>query len=204
MNYGFIPTPDYDSVNILTYSREKQGMIPPSYSYLPYMSPVRNQGQRPTCVPHAVSAVLDYLISTHAKDSSLKFKNVDVPIEEIYASRTTEGDGMCIKDALDFCKEKGLGNFFSYGKLTSIEQVKASIVYNGPCVIATPVKSNGLEFWKGYSNLGGHATALIGFDDSKKKAFLLRNSWGTSYGMRGYAWLPYEDFGCVLEAWAVL
>jgi C1A family cysteine protease len=38
--------------------------------------------------------------------------------------------------------------------------------------------------------LGGHCIDIVGYDDSKS-AFLIRNSWGTDWGINGYAWLPY-------------
>ncbi len=38
---------------------------------------------------------------------------------------------------------------------------------------------------------GGHAVDLVGYDDSKK-AFLVRNSWGTSWGLQGYFWMVYD------------
>lgn len=38
---------------------------------------------------------------------------------------------------------------------------------------------------------GGHAVVLVGYDD-ERKAFLVRNSWGTSWGLNGYFWMPYE------------
>ncbi len=47
------------------------------------------------------------------------------------------------------------------------------------------------------NSLGGHAIAFAGYDDSKN-SFLMRNSWGTSWGtsgasgVRGYFWLPYD------------
>lgn len=39
--------------------------------------------------------------------------------------------------------------------------------------------------------LGGHAILVIGYDD-RRKAFYCRNSWGTSWGIKGDFYLPYE------------
>lgn len=39
--------------------------------------------------------------------------------------------------------------------------------------------------------LGGHAILIVGYWRSKGLV-LIRNSWGTSYGMAGYAWMPYD------------
>jgi C1A family cysteine protease len=39
--------------------------------------------------------------------------------------------------------------------------------------------------------LGGHAVLAVGYDDVKRR-FLVRNSWGTRWGMKGYFTLPYE------------
>jgi C1A family cysteine protease len=38
--------------------------------------------------------------------------------------------------------------------------------------------------------LGGHAVAVVGYDDGRN-SFTLRNSWGTTWGMQGYFTLPY-------------
>lgn len=38
--------------------------------------------------------------------------------------------------------------------------------------------------------LGGHAVALVGYNDSTQR-FIARNSWGTSWGDRGYFYMPY-------------
>ena len=39
--------------------------------------------------------------------------------------------------------------------------------------------------------LGGHAVALVGFDNVKK-VFIVRNSWGSGWGDKGYFYMPYE------------
>jgi C1A family cysteine protease len=55
--------------------------------------------------------------------------------------------------------------------------------------------------------LGGHAIVIVGYDDSMK-AFKIRNSWGPTWGVQGYGWLPYDyvlqglawDFWSLVEA----
>ena len=38
--------------------------------------------------------------------------------------------------------------------------------------------------------IGGHAVLAVGYDNAKQ-AFLVRNSWGTQWGISGYFWMPY-------------
>lgn len=44
---------------------------------------------------------------------------------------------------------------------------------------------------KNESVLGGHAVMAVGYDD-KKKAFIVRNSWGDTWGLKGYFYMPYD------------
>ncbi|AHF15950.1 C1 family peptidase [Niabella soli] len=38
--------------------------------------------------------------------------------------------------------------------------------------------------------LGGHAVMAVGYDDARQ-AVLVRNSWNTGWGIKGYFWMPY-------------
>lgn len=39
--------------------------------------------------------------------------------------------------------------------------------------------------------VGGHAVLAVGYDDSIN-SFIIRNSWGTSWGDKGYFYMPYD------------
>jgi C1A family cysteine protease len=39
--------------------------------------------------------------------------------------------------------------------------------------------------------LGGHAVCCVGYDDHSSR-FIVKNSWGTSWGMKGYFTIPYN------------
>ncbi|HYO85089.1 MAG TPA: C1 family peptidase [Dermatophilaceae bacterium] len=72
---------------------------------------------------------------------------------------------------------------------------------------------------RGERQVGGHAVVAVGYDDSVEiahpatgakttGALLIRNSWGTGWGLDGYGWLPYdyllkglaEDFWVLVKA----
>jgi C1A family cysteine protease len=38
--------------------------------------------------------------------------------------------------------------------------------------------------------LGGHAVMAVGYDDTAQR-FIIRNSWGAGWGMKGYFTMPY-------------
>lgn len=43
----------------------------------------------------------------------------------------------------------------------------------------------------GEKQVGGHAICAIGYDDATKR-LLIRNSWGASWGIKGYFTMPYD------------
>ncbi len=53
--------------------------------------------------------------------------------------------------------------------------------------------------------IGGHAVMAVGYDDAKQW-FLVRNSWGAAWGMKGYFTLPYTyllQTGLARDFWTI-
>ena len=79
--------------------------------------------------------------------------------------------------------------------------IKNSLVtYNSPIIFGILVYSSFMSSTNGmisYPNtqtedlLGGHCITIVGYDDSTQ-LFTCSNSWGTSWGLKGYFLLPYK------------
>jgi len=53
--------------------------------------------------------------------------------------------------------------------------------------------------------LGGHAVCAVGYN-IKRRWFICRNSWGTSWGMRGYFTIPFAyltDSDLCADFWTI-
>jgi C1A family cysteine protease len=102
-----------------------------------------------------------------------------------------------------------LNRALSYTTLgQSLQNFKMSIVQNMPFIIGFYVWSNFLSASNSDNGLmpmptsndsiiGGHAVVAVGYDDTilmpnnEYGAFLIRNSWGTNWGLNGYFYMPY-------------
>lgn len=90
----------------------------------------------------------------------------------------------------------------SYQRLEASEDMRACLASGYPFVFgftvyesfesAAMAKSGALDMPRRSERvLGGHAVCAVGYDDVRKR-FLVRNSWGTGWGMAGYFSMPYE------------
>ncbi|MFN0031772.1 MAG: C1 family peptidase [Flavobacteriales bacterium] len=95
-------------------------------------------------------------------------------------------------------------------KVVNMLAIKQNIAQGAPVVIGMIVGGSfmqnmmGKELWKpersDYSMMGfgGHAMCVIGYDDFKfardMGGFQIMNSWGEEWGVKGVAWVSYDDF----------
>jgi len=114
------------------------------------------------------------------------------------AKFTVKPSATAVKDALAY----KIKSYYSVPDTNGIKQVlalKAQPVLSGILVYesfesATVAKTGIIPMpAKKEKLLGGHAICIVGYDDSKSW-FICRNSWGASWGDKGYFYLPYTYF----------
>lgn len=175
--------------------------LPTEYSYVTIMPPILDQGATYKCVCYSLTSYLDWKVNRIEGDNiSDKF-----PINTLYAARAhKEWNGMTIKEALAYLKHTGLNDvkINGYAKINSKEHLKSALILNGPCITGLYIRDPGrTDFWNGKQDLGGHAVLIVGYNQD---GFIIRNSWGKSYGEQGYAVVPYNNFSKFLEIWTML
>ncbi|MNL14197.1 Papain family cysteine protease [compost metagenome] len=81
--------------------------------------------------------------------------------------------------------------------LLNPEEVKAGLA-RGPVMASMYVYEDFTAYSSGIykhtmgQGLGGHAISIIGFDDTKR-AWIIRNSWGPDWGIKGFGYVSYDD-----------
>jgi hypothetical protein len=101
-----------------------------------------------------------------------------------------------------------------YSGVFNLLSIKESLSHGNPVVAGIPVYSSleskevdatGVVPMPGPREplLGGHAVALIGYDDATKLV-KFHNSWGTNWGDKGYGYIPYKFLETLsFDAWEI-
>jgi len=115
------------------------------------------------------------------------------------------------------CYEAALKNqIVQYSRLVpTLTQLKGCLAHGFPFVFGftvyesfegADVAKTGIVPMPGNDHaIGGHAVMAVGYDDSQQR-FIVRNSWGTGWGMAGYFTIPYAyltDRGLASDFWTI-
>jgi C1A family cysteine protease len=85
-------------------------------------------------------------------------------------------------DEMRNCLAEGFPFVFGFTVYSSFES--AAVARSG--VLNMPTRNERV--------VGGHAVVAVGYDDTQRR-FIIRNSWGTDWGQKGYFTMPYEYLG---------
>lgn len=177
---------------------------------------VINQGSIGSCVACSLSSLKN---GHEIKD--VRLDEPTSPLF-IYNQRKNYGEGMFPRDAFGILKDKGIClestfpydnlNYDSkpseeafkeaekykidgYARISSVDGIKTALMKYGPVLFCADVWNYSPLFYKkrngmGDTKQGRHATLIVGWD---KEGFIIKNSWGTSWGTDGYTHIAYDD-----------
>lgn len=199
--------------------------LPEVYDLRKELMPIRDQGMQGSC-----SAQSAALMKEWQEKQDVNFKEYMSPQFVYNLRENQDSEGMTPKDTMKILQKIGIvpenmyryyskkkidqnliktaNNFkiIGYAQVGTIDSLKKAIFANGPCYIAFPVYNpENPEFWKqGFKNQpmqGGHAVNVVGW---LKNAFIIRNSWGNSWGYDGYTFYPFSSWGLHWECWTTI
>lgn len=135
------------------------------------------------------SAAAEYLQRTGVPDEACQ------PYTEGVTGEDAQCKESCLNSPQKIIKIASYGTPTRYAK--DIDSVKQAL-QSGPLVTTLSVYADFMSYGSGvYKHvsgdfLGGHAVSIVGYDDTKR-AFIIRNSWGTEWGENGFAYVSYDD-----------
>lgn len=206
----------------------KDVSFPKKVDLRPKLTYVRNQGKYGSCYAFAACCAKEY-----QERLDYNFRGYFSPKFFYGLRENSSREGMHGRDVMKILKSKGVCSenscpyynvdesydyslhykeartniIKSYAQIKELDCLCNAIHKNGVCLITFPVYKKDNDFWNKSSKddklQGGHAVAAVGYD-LEKQHFIIRNSWGSGFGDKGYCYYKFEDWGKHWEIWTVV
>jgi len=234
-SFGLLPSPpdprDYVYVGPLSTTRALQ-TLPPTYDMRDKLTTVRDQGNQGTCVAQSGAAMKEYQermqiaykwylspqfiynnrenypeAGMWPRDLMAILLKYGIAQENDFPYGTqTKISSTVYEDAANFKIKAYAAIKLSGNGPVDIENIKNALYQNGPVVITFNVYNYTPKFWlsqPGETIIGGHAVTIVGWTTD---SFIIRNSWGTGWGDRGYTYYSFSDYirGVHMETWTAV
>jgi C1A family cysteine protease len=119
------------------------------------------------------------------------FVSTGLPLDSCYPYTATDGTcTACANWQASTYKIKSWSWVITYGQTPSVDQIKGALADQGPLVATMHVYDDFFSYKSGiYHHVSGtlagdHAVLIVGYDDANQ-CFIVKNSWGTSWGEAG-------------------
>jgi hypothetical protein len=194
------------------------GATPVAFTLKDYATPIKDQGDCGSCVAFGSCATFE---TTKKFADQNKTEVLDLSEADLFATIGTcangatlekanarlQSTGVCTEDCWPYggdalpCANNTRIKILSATRITSDAAAKAAIAAGQAVQFAMDVDDDYFDvdseavYSPEYGDYaGGHCQSAVGYDDVRG-AWLVKNSWGTSWGFDGYAWVAYGVCG---------
>lgn len=213
---------------------EEEKRLPPRVDLSSHCTKIKNQNVSNNCVAYACVAAIEYLQKKFGISEGEEIFSEDYVTRMVKKDRGDIDCSRDVISALrkyGVCKEKNKNSndadieaaryqVISYARIeesTDLKEQKTNMnimktILNAgiPLIVTINCYEN---IWKtprgvlqvGVGNkIGGHTVLIVGYDDSSH-CFKFKNSWGHTWGVQGYGYLPYDYYfsGDMFDIWCV-
>lgn len=165
-------------------------------------TPIKDQGQEGLCTAFAVSAGMEMLAKSKPDLSEKHLWSKYQQYDTTYALSASKKYLITTENVWPYngkpvtTRIKGIAKTLSYSELRSWDDVYKKLDERKSVILSAETNTSWSNPYKGIlrttgTRQGGHAIKVSGyFDTNKGRYLIIKNSWGTGYGDRGYVYLP--------------
>jgi C1A family cysteine protease len=204
---------------------------PPTLSLIPYLTPVKDQGEKGDCVAFAVACTKEYqnrvvygqletlsawFIYLNANTDDPKscdvglditqgfdvLKNIGVATDAEFKTPAICPTNMPYKIPQNAITNAAKYKIHNYHAISTIKDLKIALANYGPCPVGLPVYNTSSTFWKQNSNNLLQGGHCVSVVGYTEDSFIIRNSWGEGWGNKGYSYWPFTEWGIQLQLYS--